>query len=184
MSGLKKDSTGIQKLTAAKNEASDNLLQFFCDHCHQTVDQEISSCPNCNRKHLVNASWPPPISSEYQPTAATDTASSPKKILSLLSGIGVGVWLYIILLFSAWAGGNELSRRYMPPYPGSIGIVMWIMLLMFPLLPIRLFTIRCSSIEQKVRIGITLGAVLGFLLAMVLLLLFLIDAGWKHDAGY
>lgn len=169
---------------AAKNEPSDNQRQFSCQHCHQAVGQEVAICPNCNRSLTGSRTWPPLVPPPYLPSGTGHVASKPHNFSSILSGVGIGIWAYVILLIALWVGEGELSKRYMPPYPGSVGIIIWIMTLTLPLLPVWLFANWCRALEANMLLGVKLGAIFGLLVAMVLLFLLLHNTDWRQDLGY
>ena len=169
---------------AAKNKVFGCEAQFYCPHCHQSFGKEVTICPNCKRDLTASETWPPSVLRPFHPSGASHTAPSPKRFWSVLLGIGMGVCAYIVTLIALWMGGEELSKRYMPPYPGSVGLIMWVMLLTLPLLPVWLFASRCRGIKPEMLLGVKLGATFGLLLAVTLLLLLFHNMDWRQELGY
>lgn len=171
---------------AANSESSGNQPRLRCHHCHQAVSQKDNICPNCNRDLTVSRTWPPFIPHPY-PLSGSGMGHSASKLqsfLRLLVGCGIGFWAYILILIALWVGGAELSKRYLSPYSGSVGIIIWIIMLAVPLLSVCLPTNWYHGIEPKMLQGVKLGAALGLLLAIVLLFLLLHNTDWRQDLGY
>ena len=81
--------------------------------------------------------------------------------------------MYFFAFILLWLGGRALSKRYMPPYSDTIGIMLELMLLTLPSSTVLAVASRKRNGQPKYAIGLLCGAGLG-MLALVTIFLLLI----------
>lgn len=152
----------------AKNRYAKQLLR--CSRCSQALIPNTDVCQKCGLRHGETV-WPPSILRDQQRTNYQEPAE--EGISNFFAGIVTGFFMYFFAFILLWLGGRALSKRYMPPYSDTIGIMLELMLLTLPSSTVLAVASRKRNGQPKYAIGLLCGAGLG-MLALVTIFLLLI----------
>lgn len=166
-----------RSLSPRKVANLNNRDKISCCHCQEKISLGTKTCPNCHGALATDSVWPPAIRVDHKETLKPTfnrNRNNHETLFDVLVGICMGLVSYCILSVALWLTASVVSKKVLPPYPPSVGVVIWIIMLTLPSLPMLLFSFRGRSSKPRFIVGLLTGMSLGLILE-VLIVLFLIS---------